>query len=214
MISFELPAGRLSQLLWNMALYTSKVGVTEGAILFLINGPSLIAYACDDYIAISDEAYPTSIIGTGVAKLVASLEQTKLVEAWSRKLSSEDRVIVKIDLDESLMVFESSDSYQVIDVDSDPGDVWTDIAYIIDDESQQSIGSSANWDTWAINPDRLKNLSRLKLPDDSPIDFKKKTVRVQNHTIAAWKFLMGPTIRGVVMPMDRDVLKEKGCTLW
>lgn len=213
MTNFQIEATQLNELFWNLALFTPKNGTTDGRALINVIGSGITGLACDDYIVIQDrrEVFLRQEVGLMLTVSVADL---KTIETWSRK--AEGLLTVGYDGGQLTFVGEGSelkDISQTIESRRVAGEMWSQIGAFVDDNTLTGTVDVDRYEKWALNPDRLKNIPRLKIPDDHPVDFRMCTIS-GFEDVATWQFKYGPTIIGCVMPMDREVLKTKGVSMW
>lgn len=203
---------RLNELFWNLSLMTPKVGVTEGNALLWFCDTTLTGYACDDFILVED-VVQTDQTGLDISRLVA-VDQLKKADAWTRMVTGEN---VQISFDDDGIILrgevpEGSPDTFVIETTPFEADPWTNLIHMLDQVVQPGKLPD-RYLRWALNPDRLRNIARMKTPGDNPIDFSQCSLNGFGD-VATWAFKLGPTVTGVITPMDRDKLRERGCSLW
>ncbi len=92
-------------------------------------------------------------------------------------------------------------------------ELWSTCVSMISEDVWSSGVNHKDYFTWAINPDRLAQMKRIKGQADNPIDFRMASFESLGID-TAWQFLLGPSIRGVIIPMDRGLLRKAEKIIW
>lgn len=204
---------RLNEALWNGLLFTPKDGITEGKIFVAYDGDLGVfqVYASDNFITIEDNT-PVENSDLDSFSFQISITEAKRVEGWLRNV-----------VDEFVVMFVEDDNFTLAGeinpssgVDSEirvsytyPNDVWADLLDIFEHANRMDAEPVA-WVAWALNLDRLKQLGRLKGTGHNLIDFLSLSYGVDH----VWGMKIGNNISGVLLPMNRSRLRERGCVLW
>lgn len=211
-LSFRVDAVRFNEMVSNAALFTPKNGVTEGNALFAVVADIFWMYASDNFVIVRDET-PASFNDEKTERtFLIPVAQLKAADMWSRKVP-EGPITLSFDLDELTLSAEGVEDifFCVGDFAAEP---WAALGDLVNKDSVDSGGNPDRYKTWALNPERLRNIARLKVgKDDHPIDLRQATLPGWED-VALWQFRLGPNIRGVITPMDRDKLRDRGCHLW
>lgn len=193
----KIQASELHRLLYNAILFTDKKSAAGGVAAFRVSEHGLGVMATDDHVAILDVALAPN--DDAPEDLFLSLETMKALEKDLRDQNSE------IDF--------AGDPHRILGA-ADPG-FWDAVGRMlsldefVSDDSLQHV-------TFGLNPDRLRKFSLLK-PGGYPIDMRYGYDRGVAREVIAFK--AGPTLRGVLAPLDRRLLKEKygpeaGSVMW
>lgn len=188
----KIQASELHRLLYNAILFTDKKSAAGGVAKFRAtfgSGPNmgLVVFATDDHVAIFDRIPAEG--GEEVDEFFLSLETMKALE---KDLRDQDSVI---DFD--------FNAHRVLgDVDLELWDTVVRMLSLKDFESDDSVQHV----TFALNPDRLRKFSLIK-PGNYPIDMRYGYDTGVHRDVIAFK--AGPTLRGVLAPLDRELLAEK-----
>lgn len=201
----KIPALDLDRVIQNVLLYADPKAVRLQEVLFETPGDgNLYVYSCDDYVAVSDytpidlpiKKYPFSF----------SIEDVDALGTWIKK---DKKVVHKYDIivrpKMTGVIFECEDTSS--DEDSDniflseqaPSELWDTVFEIIDLDLEGFYAPD-----WAIRPERLVKLARLKADKEAPIIIRgvelKKKFLVQ--------FKKGRSIVGAIMPVDQTYVDE------
>lgn len=208
----KIQAKDLWRLMYNAQLFTDKKSATGGVAKFRqVIGPSagLAVFATDDHVAICDKAPGEN---TEFGEFFLSLETMKQLEKSLREIVGEMNLVIEdgefryIGMDGAVPFADSGDP-----------DLWNMVGQMLSgfDFEYTPLGGDP-LTVFALNPDRLRKFSLLK-PGDYPIDIKTGYDRVLERDLVAFK--AGPTLRGVLAPLDRKLLTEKygedaGSVMW
>lgn len=197
----KIPAKELHRLLYNAILFTDKKSATGGVAAFRFNEHGLGVMATDDHVAILDVAYVPRPAGAMV-DIFLSLDRMKILEKEYRDLTAE------VEFDPESVSFMGSPV--------DDTDLWLRVGKMLSLDDFQSTACEDMDAKFALNPDRLRKFSLLK-PGDYPIDMHYGYDNAIERDLVAFK--AGPTLRGILAPLDRELLAEKfgkdaGSVMW
>lgn len=187
-----LPASTLWRLSANALLYVNKTGMTKGYTLWKIKGGVLYVASCDDFIGISD----FGSIGSG-GDSVLSHETVAMISAENLKA-------LELDLRDQDVVIDLAEDVSFEPVSDSVSEVYSMVQERVYAEEVPDYGSGKSV-TFAVHPDRLRKLSLLHPRKGYPLDCRIKAFKAEPLLC----FRYGPTVRGVIMPLNRKVLEEK-----
>lgn len=203
----KIPAPELDRIVQNALLYADEKAMRLNEVLFTSNPGYLGVYSCDDYVVVHDYCSADSPL----RDFALSVSNTKDLGDWIKK---DKKVVHKYDITirskMTGMIFECDEvPYEDSDEES-PGLFFSD--------------SPTNWDSWklvfellnednmprvipdfAIRPERLAKLARLKADKEAPIHMRG--IDINNHLIIQFK--KGLTLTGAIMPVDQSYVKEE-----
>lgn len=207
-MNFVVDGVRLMELLWNVLLFANKSGATKGDVHFSIDPETkrLYAVACDDFVVVQDNIELTS---SDLSYFSFTLDNAS-VKALEKK-SRDWKETVDISLLTSVGEIQVG-NFESIKFDLPDTELWKLLVDVVQTETPSLTAPS----DWYLNPDRLKNIPRMKIeghrdPDkrDQPVAFRY----IQGDQIML-AFLYGPSVRGVITSMDEEVLKKRGVTMF
>ncbi len=207
----SVDAVRFNQLLWNATLFTNKTGATEGRVFFSLRVGEhwdITMFACDDFIVVQD-SIPFGITEQENAVVIEPLQFTmsladvKELEKQTREFK--EQFIFTI-VDDALS-YTSGDDVHEFPFEG-PSQVW---GYLIEvAEAGQQFSADFTGTTFYINPDRLKQIPRMKIDGDHPLAFRYG--RFEDQQMIGFRY--GPLVRGTITSMDVAVLKERAVHIW
>lgn len=189
---------------YDVILYCGKKSAAGPVVMWEMNCGGMFLTASDDYFIISDsygflgeETMPGwEELGQAGRTFWLSLDVMKALEKDLRDWPAEE---VIIDLDDGIH-FGGVEYGTFEEVDEE---AWDHARCILG--MHDFIESDHGRVLFAVHPDRLRKLSLVK-PGDFPIDcrygFNTRYGRDVIH------FKIGPTVRGVFAPLDREILIE------
>lgn len=209
----KIKAADLHRLLYNGCLFTDKKSATGGVAAFVLGGTRLAVMATDDHVAITDyitvEPQETELV------FFLSLESMKRQEKDLRDRAGD----LEIDVDTvSTRLGTATGCYVPFADPGDPG-LWNMVGQMLSLSDFGGVAgdvAESEGVLFALNPDRLRKFSLLK-PGDFPVDMRYGyDIAIERDVVA---FRAGPTLRGVLAPLDRELLREKygeqaGSVLW
>ncbi len=213
-------AVRLNQLLWNATLFTTKTGATEGRVFFSVRVGAhwdITMFACDDFIVVQDSvAFSVTEQENAVViepmQFTISVADLKEFEKATRDIK-ENIDITIMDGHIGFVQVEPADSGETEEVVysyayTHPGQVW---GYLIElTEAGQEFSGDFTGTTFYINPDRFKQIPRMKIEGDHPLAFRYGQVEEQQMI----GFRYGPTVRGTITSMDIEKLIAREVHIW
>jgi len=181
-----IQAEDLHRLLYNAILFSDKKSAVDGDILFVLTGNSLAVYATDDHVAITDVCVVEG--GPGAAEFLVPLETAKELEKGLRGCTD-------------LADPPAGRSWR------DERDFWYTVIDLV--HGRQFSDFSYDEVTFAVNPDRMRKFSLIKTPGrtDYPLDFKFGWNDTLEREVLPFK--IGPSVRGVLAPVLRGIIREK-----
>lgn len=171
---------------WNASLYSNTHSEARGRTLWILGARGCRVVATDDYVAIVD--HQDADLDPWAQYILMDLKDLKGLERGLRE--------------------DADGLFDLALLPGDPLDVEavSDLALYYADQltaEAQTLSQSFECSTFAVAPDRLRNLARVK-PGDYPIDLK-----VFSHETEMLGFKVGPTVTGLIAPLDRDLLREQ-----
>lgn len=176
----------VARMAWNASLYSNQNSAARGRVLWILGPRGCRVVATDDYVVLVDTT--EGAFNPGAQYLLMELKELKGLEKGLR---------------------EDADGLYDLDLlPGDPLDVETvsELELYAADQlvaEAQTLNQAFELSTFAVAPDRLRNLARVK-PGDYPIDLK---IFSQETELLAFK--IGPTVTGVIAPLDRDELSSQ-----
>ncbi len=200
MTTISVDVTRLHQALWNSLLFTTKTAITAGKILFKVQVTTgaITLFACDDFIAVQDSVeFSVTEQAAQDVSFTLPLATVKALETATRTLSGQ----IEISITEGKFLCLDSDEHfgevdeawnEIVDLATTP---WNPTEFALD---------------FYLNPDRLKQIPRMKIPGDHPVGFRYAMVGEQTVV----PFIYGSTVAGVIISMDEATLAERSVYLW
>lgn len=203
-MSFKVPAPELDRVIQNVLLYADPKAMKLNEILFVFSGAQLRVYSCDDYVTVCDSL--TTDLGLDYV-FSLKIEDVDKLGDW---IKQDKKVVHKysITLQKKMtgMLFECEDTST--DDESDniflseiiPSEAWDLVFQLLDEDAERRMIGN-----FAIRPERLTKLARLKADKEAPID--QRGVDINGYLII--QFRKGSTLRGAIMPVTREKVKEE-----
>jgi hypothetical protein len=203
-VGIKVPAPELDRLIQNALLYADEKAMRLNEILLHSKDDRLYIYSCDDYVAVSDwTVLPGVVRKSPIAFTISDID--KLAE-WIKK---DKKVVHKYDITVQPkmtgVIFECEDTSS--DDESDniflsdivPSENWSVVHKILDLELDGFYIQD-----WAIRPERLSKLWRLKANKEAPISIRGVTLSDR----LLIQFKKGRTLVGAIMPVDQSYVDE------
>lgn len=200
----KIPAQELDRIIQNSLLFCDKKAIRLNEILLSFTPDVVYAYSCDDYVAVSDSLEYEDGFTQDMSIPVADAE--KLGE-WIKK---DRKTVHKYDITirpKFTGIIFGCDETSSEDEDDNifitykaPSDSWNLVKILLDPSA-----SEVSYYGFAIRPERLTKLSRLKADKEAPIDLRG--VKVNDHFIV--QFRRGETLVGAIMPVTRQAVREE-----
>lgn len=193
-------APELDRVIQNVLLYVNEKSVRVTHVFFTLLGNELRAYSTDDYIAITD-----ALTAEGEDhRFEFTIEDTKKLGEWIKK---DKKVVHKSEIEikfkHTLVNFSCPDFDGDISI-SIPKDSQAEalniIFQLLAEDNYESLVP-----VWAIKPERLAKLARIKADKEAPIDLRG--VEVRGHLLV--QFRKGDTVTGCIMPVDRSKVDDR-----
>lgn len=201
----KIPALDLDRVIQNVLLYADPKAVRLQEVLFETPGDgNLYVYSCDDYVAVSD--YTSIDLPVRKHPFSFSIQDVDALGDWIKK---DKKVVHKYDITirpkMTGVIFECEDTSS--DEESDnffisdraPSDLWGTVFEILNLDLEGFYAPD-----WAIRPERLVKLARLKADKEAPIIIRGVELK-QKFLI---QFKKGRTIVGAIMPVDQTYVDE------
>lgn len=203
-VTNKIPAPDLDRIIQNVLLYADTKSMHLQEVLFESTGGKLYAYSCDDYVAVSDYVD----FGYQIRKhpFSFSIEDLEAVGDWIKK---DKKVVHKYDITirpkMTGVIFECDDT----STDEDSDNFF--IPDIVPSENWSTVFEVLNLDLdgfyapdWAIRPERLVKLARIKAAKEAPIVIRGVELK-QKFLV---QFKKGSSIVGAIMPVDQSYVDE------
>lgn len=202
-MDYKVTAPDLDRVVQNALLYADKKAIRLNEVFFYTNADGLGVYSCDDYIALGDSLSAD----LGNSEFALSIEDTEKLGEWIKK---DKKVVHKYDIilryKMTGIIFEcdetsTEDSDNIFFSYRAPlQDTWNMVFQLLSEENEERTVSG-----FAVRPERLAKLARIKADKEAPIDMRG--VDVNGHLII--QFRKGDTAVGAIMPVRRDRVKEE-----
>lgn len=201
----KIPAQDLDRIVQNALLYADPKAIRLQEVLFETPGDgNLYVYSCDDYVAVSDYApfdlrlrrFPFSFKVEDVEKLGAWIKQDKkVVHKYEITIQPKMTGII-FECDDTST---DEDSDNIFLTDRNPSSLWGTVSEILNLDLDGFYAPD-----WAIRPERLVKLARLKADKEAPIIIRGVELK-QKFLV---QFKKGRSIVGAIMPVDQDYVDE------
>lgn len=211
--SLVVDAEAFTRLLWNANLFTPKTGVVEATVFFSIRVGAhwdLTMVACDDFIVVQD-SIPFRVTEQDNAVIIEPMQFT-LPRAFVIDFEKEVRKVkgyVEFSVIDGhftarLEQTEDADDLIMSEKYDTPAQVWGELLEIL--EAEYSPASEACY----INPERLKQIPRMKIEGDHPVGW----YLAKGDGQVVVPFIYGPTVKGIITSMNEQKLIERGVHTW
>jgi hypothetical protein len=201
----KIPAAELDRLVQNALLYSDPKAMRLQEVLFETPGDgNLYVFACDDYVAVSDYAF----FDLRVRKFpfAFSIPDLEVLGDWIKK---DKKVVHKfgITIQPKMtgVIFEcdetstDEESDNIFLSDQKPSELWGTVFEILNLDLEGFYAPD-----WAIRPERLVKLARLKAAKEAPIVIRGVELK-QKFLV---QFKKGSSIVGAIMPVDQSYVDE------
>lgn len=206
---FSVSAEDLSRVLTNTMKFVNPKSLDlPGEMMFAVSEKTLIVYACDDYVSITDTAEVSSEQGFETA-FVLDLEKVKDLDKICREYKKYDLSIENVEKRIVHVIVGEKLEEALYDQGRIAEKNWSILdALIFDDFPVASVQA------FCLRPERLTKFSQLKANKEAPVDFsvhvvpylEPSDVEEEMHII---KFKLGETIRGAIRPVIRSMVDER-----
>lgn len=194
-------ANELNVLLENILLYTDKKANHLREVLFVFTSQGIQAFACDEYVAITDLVDVDC--GESSREFALSIEDVESFLAWVKEdKKTVHKTVLELKFKHTVMTGKSNDydstfqaSYQ-----KPIWENWNVVLELLSEDHKESSSQRFN-----LNPNRLAKLDRLKADKEAPVAFRWVDIR----DTMALQFKKGRTIAGVFQPIDDKYVKEE-----
>ncbi len=205
-MSFKVPALELDRVIQNVLHYADPASIGVREIFFVVSTKGIQCFSCDDYVTVSDSL--SSDLDVVPFEFSLSIEDTEALGAWIKK---DKKVVHKYDIiiqqkmtgvlfecDETSTDDESDNMFFSILQPS--YEAWDLVMRLLNEELETIEGSG-----FALRPERLVKLARLKADREAPIDMRFTSL----NGVFFVQFKKGSTITGAIMPVKRSKVKEE-----
>lgn len=195
-------APELDRVIQNILLYVNEKSVRVTHVFFTVLEDTLSAYSTDDYIAITDSLRPEEIDWWGFTEF--PIDDIKKLGEWIKK---DKKVIhkseISIKFKHTLVNFSSQDSDEDLSI-SFAKESQEDALRFIFELLAEDADSIPTYN-WAIKPERLAKLARIKADKEAPLDLRG--VDIRGHLLVQFK--RGDTVIGCINPVDRSKVHDR-----
>ena len=201
----KIPAAELDRLVQNALLYSDPKAMRLQEVLFETPGDgNLYVFACDDYVAVSD--YASFDLRVRKFPFAFSIEDIETLGDWIKK---DKKVVHKFgitiqpkmtgDIFECEETSTDEESDNIFLSDRKPSELWGTVFEILNLDLEGFYAPD-----WAIRPERLVKLARLKAAKEAPIVIRGVELK-QKFLV---QFKKGSSIVGAIMPVDQSYVDE------
>ena len=201
----KIPAPDLDRIVQNALLYADPKAMRVREVLFDTPGNgNLYVYSFDDYVVVRDYAPYDLLLKKDPFSF--SIEDVETLGTW---IKMDKKVVHKYEITiipkMTGLVFECDDTSSDEESDSifvsyfDPSEVWDTIFETLDLDLDGFYAPD-----WAIRPERLVKLARLKADKEAPIVIRGVELK-QKFLV---QFKKGKSIVGAIMPVDQTYVDE------
>lgn len=201
----KIPALDLDRIIQNALLYADPKAMRVREVLFDTPGDgNLYVYSFDDYVAVVDSTPCDLLLRKDPFSF--TIEDIEALGTWIKK---DKKVVHKYEIDIRTkmtgLLFEcdetssDEDSDNIFIADRAPSEVWDTIFETLNLDLEGFYIPD-----WAIRPERLVKLARLKADKEAPIVIRGVALR---HKFLI-QFKKGRSIVGAIMPVDQDLVDE------
>lgn len=202
----KIPAPDLDRIIQNALLYADQKAIRLQEILFETPGDgNLYVYSCDDYVAVSD--YAPFDLRLRKFPFSFSIADVDTLGDWIKK---DKKVVHKYEIDiqpkMTGMIFECDETSSDDEPDNIfleetvPSDLWETVIHELLNLDLEGFYAP----DWAIRPERLVKLARLKAEKEAPIIIRG--VELKGKFLVQFK--KGRSIVGAIMPVDQSYVDE------
>lgn len=205
MITIKIKAGDLDRLIQNALLFTDEKAIRLHQVLFVIENDKLQIFSIDDFVSVTDSCDVVDQVPQVFALTIADVDY---LGEWVKK---DKKVVHKYDIiiqpKFTGMLFECEETSPEDESDNiffnyDPVDeeAWDLVEQLLDVNLENHPIES-----FAVRGERVSKLWRLKADKEAPIDFR--IVNINSWLIV--QFMKGDTLRGAIMPIRREMVREE-----
>jgi hypothetical protein len=197
-------ANELNTLLENILLYTDKKANHLREVLFVFTGSGIQAFACDEYVALTDTVVIDQDLSSREFSL--SIEDVEKFLSWVKE---DKKTVHKTELEltfkYTVMVGKSNDYDSTFQANylKPSWNNWNVVLSLLSEEHPEISEMRFN-----LNPNRLAKLDRLKADKEAPVAFRWVDIDGK----IGLQFKKGHTVKGFFQPVDDEYVK--GEFLW
>lgn len=202
----QVTAPDLDRIVQNALLFVNEKSVFLDEVFFAVLEGRMHVYSSDDYVAITDSLEVTE--GAEECSIYLSIADVKALGEWIKK---DKKVVHKYDIKIQMKFtgvrFECPDAPE-----GDDQEIYFSFAPEIPEPflflsavTSRDIPSVGIPDLFAVRPERVTRLARIKADKEAPIDFRG--ILMNNRTLL--QFRLGDTVTGCVMPVDRSKVDDR-----
>lgn len=206
MQQIQVTAPDLDRIVQNALLFTNEKSVFLDEVLLSVLENRMSVYSSDDYVGITDSCEVTD--GAYDCDMYLSIASAKALGEWIKK---DKKVVHKYDIKIQRKFtgvrFECPDApegdTQEIFLNYAPEIPETfDMLYRLLDRYVDGVSTP---DYFALRPERVSRLARIKAEKEAPIDFRG--IGIGNKTLLQFK--LGDTVTGCLSPVDRNKVDDR-----
>jgi hypothetical protein len=201
MDTVSVTANELNVLLENILLYTDKKANHLREVLFIFTSQGIQAFACDEYVAITDIVNVDC--GVSSREFSLSIEDVEAFLAWVKEdKKTVHKTLLELKFKHTVMTGHSNDYDTTFQASylKPLWDNWNIVLELLSDEYEELPNTRFN-----LNPNRLAKLDRLKADKEAPVAFRWVDIRGR----MTLQFKKGRTVTGVFQPIDDKYVKEE-----
>lgn len=202
----KVPAPDIDRVIQNVLLYADAKAMRLKEIFFAPVSEVVYVYSCDDYIALVDTFTLTE--GTLTREFALPIEEVDKLGDWIKK---DKKVVHKYDI-----ILQPKFTGMLFECDETSPEDESDNFFV-----PEVIPNTESWDLvmellseendlmpipdFAIRPERLAKLARIKADKEAPIILRG--ININGHLVVQFK--KGVTALGAIMPVDQKYVKEE-----
>lgn len=201
MDTVSVPANELNVLLENILLYTDKKANHLREVLFVFTSEGIQAFACDEYVAITDLVNVDC--GGSSREFALSIQDVEAFLAWVKE---DKKTVHKTELElkfkHTVLTGKSNDYDSTFQADYQKPiwDNWNVVLTLLDETLPETSEMRFN-----LNPNRLAKLDRLKADKEAPVAFRWVDVDGK----IGLQFKKGHTVKGFFQPVDDEYVRNE-----
>lgn len=201
MDTVSVPANDLNVLLENILLYTDKKANHLREVLFVFTSRGIQAFACDEYVAITDILNVDC--GESSREFALSIEDVEAFLAWVKE---DKKTVHKTELElkfKHTVLTGKSNDYESTFQANYRKPLWNNWNVVLELLSEDHPETSEM--RFNLNPNRLAKLDRLKADKEAPVAFRWIDIRGK----IGLQFKKGHTVKGFFQPVDDEYVKDE-----
>lgn len=193
----KISAKELDRVLQNALEFGNEGEVRLNEILFVFSTDNLSVLSCDDYVAVVDRVDGDFYENT----FSLTIPDAKRLGAW---IKTDRKTVKKVDIEVRYkmtgIIFEVEDDSFFVSWRGPKMEGWNLVFQLLEEDHPDVM-----FDGFAIRPERLTKMSKLRADKEAPIDLR--AIDINGHLIV--QFRLGHTLRGAIRPVDTDYVQEE-----